>query len=199
MFGDRWLGVRSYNSNYDKTVESMPSNVKEAQRRAEEDYSPCRDATEKLRRILYGKMPGHRNAVRATLLASTGKMIPIKADVWGADDALKIFRTSRIKYNSGNSDFVPLSTREAAGIIEGRIIISRRDLESRLGLAGKPPRRRAAPQQEAAAQALGDLCGEPSNWPGASMQLLKRVNRWLEERKLGSVSMATLKRATSRK
>src|SRR6516225_1289071 len=102
MFGSSWLGVDRYNSDYDETVRSGLPNPKEAERRAKENYSPCRAATLKLRRLLSGGVPDHRNAVPATFLAGNGEMMPIKPHVWGADDTLKIFRTSRIKYNRWN-------------------------------------------------------------------------------------------------
>jgi hypothetical protein len=199
MFGRRWRGVERYNLEYDRRIESNLKNVREAQRRAVKKYLPCREATKRLRYFLHGDVPDHRNAVPAVFLASTGEMMPIKAHVWGADDTLKIFRIGRIKYNSWNNDFIPLSTREAAGIIEGRIIISRRDLESRLGSASKPPRARTAPKLEAATRALKHFRDRGEEPKEASKQVLAKFNDWLKAQGLPQISDDTLRRAMVRK
>ena len=138
-------------------------NVREAQRQAVRKYLPCRKATKKLRDFLVGDAPDHRNAVPATFFGDDGLMIPIKAQDWGVDDTLKLFRTPRVNYDRESCKLVPLSTTRSTkkgDIIEGRIFVSRRALESRLPSAGHP---------------------EPITRQHATIATERRCRRWLEQ------------------
>ena len=163
IFGRRWRGAERYNLQYDRRIEGNLENVREAQRQAVRKYLPCRKATKKLRDFLVGDVPDHRNAVPATFFGDDGLMIPIKAQDWGVDDTLKLFRTPRINYDKESCKFVPLSTKwstKKRDIIEGRIFVLRRALESRLPSAGHP---------------------EPITRQHATIATERRCRRWLEQ------------------
>jgi hypothetical protein len=139
MFKRRWRKAEKAYADYEETTRRGGPNPKAAKDQAVWQFRLCRKAIKQLRDFLCGRLPDSRGALRALFLPDNSRRKPIKIDpwIWRAGGALGLFRTPQLYYDEESGKLWPKSRRNyerSREPVEGRIIVSKRDLMRRVAL-----------------------------------------------------------------
>ena len=186
MFCESWLGVETYNTEYDKTVKAGPKTLVEATtKQAEENYSSCRAARELLRKFLCGSSPDHRDGVTSRMLIRSGETVVIDGYFWASWwEALVVFRTGRIKQNieTTGAKWVGSHGPQREWFLEGPVVVSEQELTKAVrnfmrtgdADAGLPPSSCESPE----VSAMVSKGGRPRiyNWEEFAREVVQRAH-----------------------
>jgi hypothetical protein len=198
-FKRHWRKAKKAYADYEKTTKRGTPNPEAARDQTEWEFRLHSEAIELLRDFLCGRIPDGRGAVRAFFLPENSRRKAIPIDPWHfrSDSALALFRTPQHYYDEESDKLWPKSPQNYARLrelLEGCIIVSKRDLMHRVALAFRAAAD-GRPAGVATESVVQEAIVELTEWLRQEKDLtITRENWWARLRAKFKVGNGTIER-----